>query len=337
MSRRLSARSLSTGRRGHVCHDFGRHSLWRSARPHVLAVTTIVSLSTLACAPDTAPLGQAGVVGELRSMVSGGAASNLMSPDRFIPSGPVSADEMGETDARSLAQMYVKSFGRILLPGIVEASGLQIQFEDLTVCGQPAIARPRDQRAAADEGERRRNGPHWLVAVCQRDGLQVLAISFSALAGDVANRRPHDGILNPAGADLLALLVYPREREVGVPMTAEAAVRESYRATGIRVSVAPELEQPARPVAPQMSRWRLGLESTARLPIGEGQGTIATRELLVGAHRALEDPRIMVPDQNPTNASVALKQEPNTVSREGNGQLIRYLAVGAPLKGRVRK
>ena len=248
-------------RRGEQRQDAPRASKALAANAIVGGLALLLTVT--GCSGDTLTRERLAAVDDLRPMLTGSAVAALACPTSFLPTATLGSEEMTEGEATEFARRFVASYGRLLIPDLRSKSATKVEFEDLHVCRQSAIARPVSQPTAGSERVRRRQGPHWLVSVCQGDGIQVLSLSFSVYARDVAAARPKDGILNPDGSDLLAIPVLPVSQQEGVPGSAERAVSQLVAAIGLRITEPPALEQPEYPYAPQLARWAFSSESPA--------------------------------------------------------------------------
>ena len=283
----------------------------------------IACAAFVGCGDDSVTHGGSSSPADLRPLLTGSASLALEAPNKFRSTPNLGIGELTLVEAEDFARRFLASYGRLLEPELRARSRVSVEFSDLHLCRQSAIARPLALQASVSEMDRRRRGAHWLVGVCQRDEIQVLSLSFSVYARDVAGQRPADGILNPDGSDLLAIPVLPSSQADGVPGSAEGAVAQLFAAGQVRINEPPQLVQPELPFAPQLSRWAMRTE-TAIAFSSEAKRTGFADRFLVGPLTELG--RLYVLTEQPgrlsveaSNASLASPERTAAISRRDPG------------------
>lgn len=228
------------------------------AVPCRLGIGLTLSLSVAACSSDVQR-----VTGPITSKVSaaavtGAAAAALRSdgsfalPDALIhPNGELSADE-----AVAIAREYVRNFGPSYVQLWASAHGAAIDLNALAPCTTALYARSAYKSVGANISEitRRQFGPHWIVALCQRE-VPAVILTFSSLATDLRNSTPKEKQQAYAQTDFLSH-GYPLSADASM-FTPEGVVSRAFERTGKRITTIPELILPPMPDSPALVRWRV--------------------------------------------------------------------------------
>lgn len=186
--------------------------------------------------------------------------------------------ELAERQAVSLAEGYVRRFGRWLAPSWAEDRGSDVAYEALRMCGRAYYASSTyvDLPPTVNAQVRARFGPRWFVTMCTGSVPQV-NVAVSALATHQVWEGALGGFFVSRGIpeSLSDLIMAPEE-----------AARLVHEATGLKISGVPELVVPPLPSVPQLAKWRVSVGESIASRGEQSRTKRSTRIFYVGAGRS---------------------------------------------------
>jgi hypothetical protein len=212
---------------------------------------------------------------QLRAEMQAGGVFRLAGP------GPQDGPIIDETEAVTLAEAFIRSFGRYFRTEIEQGHGKPVSISQLTAADRVYFAETPDAAlpATAAGPFRKAYGPYYLVTLVDAAAVPVVSVAVSAYSTDLVVHE--DGSIRfplQHGNEFMWHAI-PLGREI--PLSPETAVRLVYERTGARASKVPVLVKPrTRTWSPHYARWRIDLDVPIRMSLESG-GVATTSTLFV--------------------------------------------------------
>lgn len=240
---------------------------------------------------------------DVRPYVTPAIAQQLDENGHFVLAAPAFSANgrpvIGDTRAVELAVAFVRQFGRGMRPAFEKAHGGAIDLASLRPTGviygeSPFAPLPESSAPPAHKFF----GPYYLVEMSS-DDLKVLSVAVSAYNQDIGLSEGR--LVLPAlfGNDFFTNGI-SRDLPLGVPTSAEIAVKHVAIQAGAFVDAIPDFQLPSPLFVPQFGRWRITLDRPVSAQAIGTDRTASSRVLYVDFRGALFVPK---PDQPPTMAA----------------------------------
>jgi hypothetical protein len=252
-----------------------------------IALLAIVVAGLSACGDSVGP-GEPQVP-DVTAYTAGPARENLVAGHFVLPTPKVGVvPEIDRQKAHELTLAWLADLAPFLAAALSEDRGAAIDLTRLAICRETFYAgssfvldNPNTMADPFYAAAVRPFGSQWVVSLCAPGSRLEVSLAVAALSTDLQVVNGH--LSGPrVGGNWFVSLGVPVGLAV-LPPRAEEAVLLAAIATGRRIVNVPELvARGPRQGIPQVSFWRLQLESPATVERQGGTGVVNTSELFVG-------------------------------------------------------